>query len=114
MRRSVTIHSKAVSSKELADQLGVSPSRYKVLTELVDASLSKLQPQRKTVVRVEPFSGGWSVTSGEKRATKRFTKKTDAVAAARSLARSAKPASLIVLRQNGGVQETAQYGDSDR
>jgi hypothetical protein len=108
MPRSVIIRSKAVSSKELARELGVPVSRYKAIAKMVDASLSKTSD--KTVVHVAPSPDGWKVSSGGR--SKSFATKAAAVAAGRSVARKAKPARLVVHRQNGVIQETFRYSVS--
>ncbi len=114
----VRIAAKPLSSRQLATALGVPDSRYRKIVEMVDAPGSKAQPKRtvKTkILRVSPYSKGWKLkTAANGTKSQEFATKAEAVAAAKSLARSAGAAQLIIHRQDGGVQTTLRYGSKTR
>ncbi len=73
---------------------------------------------KRTIYDVRPHGGGpgvnteWSVKKrGNKKATKLFPNKKDAIARGSELAKARKPAQLIVHTADGKVEKESTYGN---
>lgn len=68
-----------------------------------------------TTYKVKPHDDGWAVESaGNKRPSAVESRKADAVKRAREIAQNQEPAKVIVLKQDGTVQDEFTYGDVEQ
>lgn len=95
--------------KELSGKVNALSAKVDALVKVLDKNGEAVTAER-TTYHVVPREEGWAITKeGAARATSLHDTKSDAVDAARELAKEQVPSTLVIHKKDGTIQDTNSY-----